>query len=201
LSTYINSNMRIFGFILIIFSFLNVSDNTKSTDQICVPTEVDRLGIEILIRINPLSIKKDFEYGGTIYLKPNGKLDATPPRTDDSSHCVNIPTLRMLHIKGHTLARYHTHAAYSNGAYIDEEFSEVDTSEVNVDQYLITPDWKILKFDGKNRRVYKFDAASDAWFIVPVKPPKPSEEYFPLIPKLELYYKLPWLYNPNYINF
>lgn len=191
--------MRIYGFILIIFSFLNISE--KPHDHFTVPTETDRLAIEVLIRINPVSVKRDVEYGGTIYLKPDGKLDATPPRTDDSSHNVLIPTLSMLHIQGHALARYHTHAGFSNGEYVDEEFSEIDTTEVNVDQYLITPGWQILKFDCKNRKVYRYDRAGDAWFIVPPKPPKPKEEYFPEIPKLELYYKLPWLYNPNLINF
>lgn len=191
--------MRIFGFILIIFSFLNISAKPHN-DQFTVSTETDRLAIEVLIRINPLSIKKDIEYGGTIYLRPNGKIDATPPRTDDSSHNVLIPSLSMLGIKGKPLAMYHTHAAYSNGAYVDEEFSPIDTTDVTVDQYLITPGWKILKFDSKNRRVYKYDKVGDAWFIVPIKPPTPEESYLPVNPKLELYYKLPWLFNPS-LNF
>lgn len=193
--------MRILGLTLIIFSFLNISDNShiiQKIDQVTCPTEVDRLAIKVLTKINPESIENDIEYGGTLYTTLNGIVSATIPYTDSNSHTVNVPTLRMLHIIGHQIARYHTHGAESEN-YQDEVFSELDTGNVSVDQYLITPDWKILKFDCHVRRVYKYNITSDIWTIEKETPPE--EEYFPVIPKLELYYKLPWLYNPNFINF
>lgn len=191
--------MRILGLTLFIFSFLNIGNNSHSAvkvDQVMCPTKVDRLGIEVLNRINPLSIKNDFEYGGLIYIRPDGILDATPPYTDKESHKLMIPSLYMLQIKGHQVARYHTHGAKSEG-FDDESFSKIDTSNVTIDQYLGTPDWNIFKFDCHVRRVYKYNTTTDIWTIVTQTSQDPDDEYFPPIPELELYYKLPWLFNPS----
>lgn len=176
-----------YGFLIFIFSIAN----PKYVDKINCPTEMDRLAIETLIRINPVSIKHNWEYGGTIYLKNGGKLDATPPMTDSLPHNVTINSLYALGIKGVPVAFYHTHAAKSTD-YVDEEFSEIDTTNAVIDQYLMTPGNNIFKFDHSNRRVYRYDRKGDVWTIVPIKPVVTDSAVFPIIPRLQLYDKIPY---------
>lgn len=166
-----------------------MKDSRTYVDDIKATSEMDRLAIETLVRINPISIRRNWEYGGTIYMK-GGKLNATPPMTDSLPHNVYLKSLYTLNIKGVVLAHYHTHAAKTED-YVDEEFSEIDTTGSLIDQYLITPGHNVFKFDHANRRVYKYNFTNDLWVIIPVKP-EVEESALPEFPKLRLYDKIPY---------
>lgn len=125
-------------------------------------TIVDSCAIEVLDRINPLSIKMSWEYGGRIYVNDLGEIYATWPFTERNSHTVMIYPLAKYHIKGLSLARYHTHGAETE-EYDEEEFSEPDTINSRVDMYLETPSYRILKFDCHFHRVFEYDRKLQLW--------------------------------------
>lgn len=160
-----------FSFILLALCLLECAtlrflDRRPTIPSTLSVSRIDKVAIEVLERINPLSIKNDWEYGGRIYFdREKSEFIATPPITDKDAHGIMIPSLRNLGIvDGITIAHYHTHGAKSV-AFNDEHFSSIDTTGARTDQYLITPSYRILKYDFDQKRIYEYSRKLDMWVL------------------------------------
>jgi len=106
----------------------------------------DAAGIQAIKDINAESIKKDREFGGNIYQKPDGTFSYTAPDKTGKKHSANIPVAVP---EGTTRAgMYHTHGA-DNWGYDDEKYSDEDkalSDGLKVPSYLGTPKGDIKKY-------------------------------------------------------
>ena len=74
--------------------------------------------------INSQSIKEDTEYAGEVYLDQNGIYSYTDPRKGTTAGSEVCPA--CIPDGTNFAGDYHTHGAFSNGAYDDEHFSPTD---------------------------------------------------------------------------
>ena len=150
--------------------------------------KIDKAAIHILDSINPKSISRNVEYGGDIYIDRSYNIHVSRPRTDDSAHSVMIypdTTLLLTHVK---VANYHTHAA-QNPDYLDETFSQQDTTKTRFKEYLATPMHKILKYDPRLGRMLILNRKTMLWEYYVFF--DPDMDVVPISPKLRLYDKIP----------
>lgn len=147
-------------FVAIIVSIITIQ--SYNPNQIMLnQKKMDSTAIDILDRINPVSMKEDFEYAGLI-VATSSRYFATVPATDGKKHSATTPAWKASIYAGIPLAMYHTHAADSPD-HDDCRFSVQDTSGRQLVQYLATPCGTILKFNPKDRMVYTYDRALEAW--------------------------------------
>lgn len=147
--------------ILIVFLSLMVWEpNHISVNQ----SKMDSAAVQVLDRINPVSMHENFEYVGLITVTSSRYL-ATEPVTDRSTHEARVPKWYNSIYTGYVLATYHTHAATSK-QYDDCNFSPIDTAKIKHYAYVATPCGTIMKFNYHDRKVYKYDRSVDRWYQV-----------------------------------
>jgi hypothetical protein len=154
-------------------------------------TKVDRAAIHVLDSINPISIKHDIEFGGSVYINHSYDVRASIPQTDSNSHSVLIePDTAIIVLNFMKVANYHTHAA-QNPDYLDETFSSTDTTKTRFKEYLATPMGKILKYDPRLGEMLILNRTKGMWEKYVFVDPNPEPDTLPVSPKLRLYDKIP----------
>ena len=91
--------------------------------------------------VNPNSVRENREYGGWVFLNPDGSYSSTAPVAGEAAS-VNLPSLSVIIPRGSVAsATYHTHGAF-DPRFDNENFSPTDLRtdrELGVDGYLATP--------------------------------------------------------------
>jgi len=112
------------------------------------PTELDELAIEVFDRIQPLSIRDNLEYCGSLGIDRDGYLAATPAARGERDSCQAEDIPEGFEI----LASYHTHGGYAEDA--DTEVPSIDDLkgdfDEGIDGYIATPGgrvWLVLVED------------------------------------------------------
>ena len=114
------------------------SDSQDSTARF--NTQKDA-AFDVLNGINPTSVRENREYGGWVFVNPDGSYSSTTPVQGEAAS-VQLP-LQSVSIPGgsRATASYHTHAAF-DPRFDNENFSPTDLSlnrQFGVDGYLATP--------------------------------------------------------------
>lgn len=96
---------------------------------------------DVLNEVNPQSIRINREFGGWVFLNPDGSFGTSIPVQGDASS-VRLPDPEFsVPIGSQITASYHTHAAF-DPRFDNENFSETDLENDranNIDGYLATP--------------------------------------------------------------
>ena len=96
---------------------------------------------EVLNGINPQSIRLNKEYGGWVFINPDGGYASTNPVSGQPASVI-LPDRNLVIPQGsRSTATYHTHAAF-DPRFDNENFSPTDLNsdrKIGVDGYLATP--------------------------------------------------------------
>jgi len=118
------------------------SSGSESQDDIVRFNSQNAAARAKLNAVNPKSVRENREYGGYVFINPDGSYAATPevPGNNDS---VLLPAPVSVTLYGgvRATATYHTHAAF-DPRYDNENFSPTDLESdraLNLDGYLGTP--------------------------------------------------------------
>ncbi len=123
----------------------------------------------IMSVVNPLSVRRNLEYGGSIYRNPDGTfspsrlvVEGTPLSVAFNPHLL-VPKGRR------ASAAWHTHGATTPG-YVNEFFSPGDIHFSNfylVDMYLGTPMGRMFEYIRTEQMVYQYVGRNNNEFILP----------------------------------
>ena len=96
---------------------------------------------DVLNGINPQSVSENREYGGWVYILPDGSYGSTTPVQGEAASVTLPSPIQSIPSGGSRTASYHTHAGF-DPKFDNENFSPQDLEsdrEINVDGYLATP--------------------------------------------------------------
>jgi hypothetical protein len=123
----------------------------------------------ILSQVNPVSVSRNREHGGSIYRNPDGTYSPSPTVIEGTPHSVAYNPHALVPPGTRATADWHTHGAYDPN-YVNEFFSPQDIAfshHYGIDGYLATPQGRMFEYVLAEQQIYQHIGPNGNEFIIP----------------------------------
>lgn len=146
-----------------------VSSGNSTLDQSPRFATQPQAAYAILSAINPISVSRNREHGGSIFRNPDGTYSPSESVIEGTPHSVAYNPHDLVPPGTRATADWHTHGAFDPN-YVNEFFSPQDIAfshHYGIDGYLGTPQGRMFEYVLQEQQIYQYLGPDGNEFILP----------------------------------